>query len=103
MLPGFNGNRNLERVMAKKFRNRGDLKKNSSKKVSAPQKDGSLRSRLNQLRKTASSAYAEARSVRKESAGIRKAAKAAEQKAHALHLKVGTTEAHVADAEKQIE
>jgi two-component system CheB/CheR fusion protein len=89
--------------MAKKFRNRGNQKKNSSKKVSPRQNDGSLKSRLTQLRKTASSAYAEASSVRKESDGIRKAAKAAEQKAHALHVKVETTEAHVADAEKQIE
>lgn len=87
--------------MAKKSL-RGIRKKYSSGKPAVQKKDASLKSRLNQLSKTASSAYEQADSVKKRSAGIFKASESAKKTAHAVHMKVQTTEVHVADAGKKV-
>lgn len=89
--------------MAKKTLRGKSKKTNSSGKSAAYKKNDSLKSRVNVLRKSAASAYAQAGKTKKQSFGIYQAAEATEKTADALHQDIKTTEAHVADAEKQTE
>src|SRR5689334_10001208 len=87
--------------MAKKTSGGG--KKNLFRKSAASRKGSSLKSRIDALKKTASSAYAQAGTVKKKSAGILKAAESAHLTADSVHQNIKDTEAHVADAGKQLD
>jgi len=88
--------------MAKKTSGGRGKKGNSVRKPAGVRKDSSLKSRVDALRKTTSSAYAQAGTVRKKSVGIYRAVESAHKTADTVHKDIEKTEAHVGDAEKQV-
>ena len=88
--------------MAKKTPGGRGRKNNSVRKAAASENDSSLRSRVKLLTKTASSAHAEAGSVKKKSVGIYQAVNSAHKTAEAVHEDIRKAEAHVVDAGKQM-
>ena len=89
--------------MAKKTSGGSGKKENPSSKSAARRKVSSLQRRVKLLRKTASSALAQADAVKKKSAGIYRAADSAHRTAESVHEDIRTAEAHVAGAGKRLD